>query len=637
MEKVMRDNGEGFEIFDGERLVTVGYKEFFNTTLFNLMDCGEENETIFANRLNLWGLPVIYSLQQKEFTDITQEILEENSGRKPKAGEFSYTVASMTNTWYSISIKSKGGNTLNIFAFENLVPLNKEKLLSDFGSNHETVAMYNALTTMRAMGCTGNTISSSAYALWKATKNKYNFKSDFYDPTKEEYDFVKKAHHGGLCYNKKPKNKVGEGIVLDCNSLYPYEMYSKRFPVGKPIMHTFGYIPERAIKDESWLYYVKFRCQFWIKDDHIPFVRIKGDWKYDSNEVLETSMIYDQDSERWYDEYVDTETGEIVPVRAEITMFKEEYKLFFEQYDVTDLEIIECYVYFGALNVFDDFIERFMKMKEQAKNPSERRVAKMIMNSLSGNLAKRRDRESSCFTKASLESIASLGKRHLADHSSGSRALAKDEWGHRRYIDLSAEEVFRQVCDIYKTESRSKMHIVIGASITSYGMCDLVRSAQKNYKHFLYTDTDSMHLDCKIDEVVGVEIDDKKLGCWKVEHEYSSAVYIQPKVYCITDKKEGIIVKWSGMRDESRTTLEKLILFVRAGGFENPFLEDSGIKWERDDEVTDFDWGKFMRSVEKEDHVNLWLPYGTEEVMDFENFTKMKVSGRYVVDITDFI
>lgn len=633
MELVVREENGVFEICDGlvkKMTPQMFIKKYLVAGIFKDYSDGI---TIFMSQLNLWGCAILYSLKSQNMTDITKGLLEANSAAKPKEAQYSYVLGAKAATWFSISYNI-GGRAVMIYAYENLVPLNEEEIMADFGQEgcEPVAAMYNALQELRRLGCEMPTISSSAYHMWKHTCCKYDYSKLFPEFSEEEYKFLKYAHHGGLCFVNR-EGKCGNGIILDVNSLYPAMMKNKLFPVRKGEKFV-GEIP-KICKDKRMLYFVHFKCRFHVKDDYIPFVRTNGsDWKYSPNDILITSDIYDSNTGEWYDEYVDN-YGEIHPATCELYMFKPEFELFLEHYYVDELEIIDGYRFFGAYGVFDLYLKRLIEMKENAKTPSERRIAKMLMNALSGNLAKNKYRESVYFEEQGLESIMKLGEYHAKEHTTGCRNLSKDRWGHRRYVDLSFEEICAQVSGRIETESRSQSHIAMGAAITSYGMVEIVKAAQANYEHFLYTDTDSLHLDCSLDEVKGVEIDDKKLGAFKVEHTFLDAYYVQPKVYYFHGGNGEITVKWSGMRDSSRQLLEKCILSIKTDSFDNPFMD---IDWIKPEELTDFSWTDYMNAVKRgSEAVNIWIPYATYEVMNLETLEKRRVVGAYNVDISRFL
>lgn len=629
-----RENIFTYRLENGESK-SLPSKEFMEHGLGDIMYNGDV--TLYMSGLKLWGMGIVFELCKCGFTDITKTILESNSLKNPQFGELYYTVSDL-GVWYMIKICTAKGIT-TILTYENFCPIDEQTLISDFcdgKSDPESLAagMMKSVEMMYAIGCEGMSVSSSATSLWRKTHNKYDFTSLYRDIQDDEHDFIRSAYHGGFCYVNR-KGKVGHGIVLDCNSLYPWVMSTQYLPVGKGA--RFDGEPKKLWReDKHFGFFVRFSCRFTIKEDHVPFVRIAdSDW-YRYDQILETSDIYDPMTEMYYDELVD-EDGVITKVRATLTMWKDEFELFFEQYDVEDLEFIGGYRYHTSSKCFSKYMQRFVDMKTNAKNRSERRIAKIMMNSLSGNLAKRMDRESLYFETTDLMSIRSFGEYQKREHTNGRRTAAEtDEWGHRRYVDLTMEEVFKQVGTHVQTKSRSRSYINLGAAITSIGMVTTVRAAQNNFEHYLYSDTDSIHLECNVEDVVGIEIDDKELGKWKIEHEFTNGTYVQPKVYYIRDVKEGPTVKWSGMKDESRRLLEQAILFLEIEAKDNPFV-DMNMEEFRTEHCTDMEWRSFMKSLLKDDPFNVRIPCTSYEMVDFKDFKKSVVDSVYTVDITEFL
>lgn len=557
---------------------TCSVKQFFEVKLEELLTMGDN--TLFFMGLKTWGFPIVYKMRKTGYGDLTMNALFKNSNPKPKAGEFIYTVGARSNTWFSIKIASKKDTgVLTILSYENFVPIDEEMIESDFCEGKSFIeGMMLSVNIMRELGCTGSTVSSSATSIWKNSFSKYDVNSLFPNPTDAEYDFIRKSYHGGWCYVNK-YGKVGKGMVLDVNSLYPYVMANCKLPVGKG-KHFKGAPKRLWIEDDNFGFYVRIRCRFVIKDNHVPFIRISNDDKYNPEEILLTSDIWNS-GDNCFERYEVDEWGELHEIKAELTLWKEEFELFLEHYNVESLEYIDGYKYNLWGGVFKKYVNKFRDMKENAHNKSERRIAKILMNSLSGNLAKNIKRESVYFLETDVDKIMNRCK----DDASDKVIKAIQECGN-----------------IVSTKSRSHSYIAIGAAITSIAMCITVKAAQANYKHFLYSDTDSLHLDCDIDKVVGLNIDDKELGAWKVEHRFKRASYIQQKVYFIDDKKEGAILKWAGMKNESRRKVEEFI--------NNP---------------------KTLKSNE------FGIQYSRDIVTDFVNFTKRKVYGLYTIDISEFI
>ena len=536
----------------------VSTKQFIEKDMFKLLK--GENKIVFFKDLRIYGKAIIESLKKHEFIDNTKEAVKSGYCKKVKNECYTYIVGAGTNTWFNITI-TDNNCTMKLLAFENFVSVKDDIIRNDFcdDDTEEGFAkgMVKAVTMMREIGCKRDTISSSATSLWKSSYDRYDFNKVFPEPSTEMYDFIKKAHHGGLCYVNRT-GVVGKGIVLDVNSLYPYVMSNKGLPEGRGKWFDGEPISNWNTREDV-AYFINFTCRFNIKKGKIPFVRVRGDNKYNLNDILTTSDIYNYETGKWCD-YMITRDGEEKPIRANMTMYKDEFLLFLEHYDVEDLQYIGGYRFTCWKQGFKNYVNHFANMKENARDKAERRIAKMMMNSLSGNLAKKRDRKSTVFADDGAE-----------------------------FVD---------------SKSKSRSYIYVGAAITSIAMCLIVRAAQANYKHFLYTDTDSLHLDCDIQDVVGVEIDDKMLGAFKVEHRFNSACYVKQKVYYIDDVEDGITVKWSGMRDASRKILEGVIREVLDGKREAGIAE---------------------------------IPFEAETLEDFENYRKIKVGGVHTIDIRELM
>ena len=95
---------------------------------------------------------------------------------------------------------------------------------------------------------------------------------------------------------------------------------------------------------------------------------------------------------------------------------------------------------------------------------------------------------------------------------------------------------------MYPKEIRDSIYIPVASFITSYARNKTIRTSQaikdytiKNYNkdYYIYSDTDSIHL-LDIDENIlksFVDIDDYKLGAWKIESKFIKGKYIRQKCY----------------------------------------------------------------------------------------------------------
>lgn len=367
-----------------------------------------------------------------------------------------------------------------------------------------------ALRTLFEQGLTKMTQASNALFDYKRIIGKHNFEYWFPFP---DYDAdVRKSYKGGFTWlNPKYKYKnVGEGLVLDVNSLYPWAMYYCKLPFSSPIYYE-GEYEEDPIYD---VFVQQFSCRFRLKKDHIPTVQIKNTSRFVDTEYLTTSVnyVWDDENQEWYEEDE--------PVL--LTMTSVDLKLFFDHYEVFDIEYINGYKFKSQVGMFKDYIDKWMRVKEESTkngNKGMRTLAKLMLNALYGKFA---------------TSTTTCSKIPYLENG-----VVKYENGP---VEVKSDSAI--------------LYIPVGAFITAYAREKTIRSAQKVYDKFIYADTDSLHLDMPLPKELsnltnddlevmttedfinaGVEfpedfeIDPYALGAWKVESRFFRGKYIRAKTY----------------------------------------------------------------------------------------------------------
>ena len=173
-----------------------------------------------------------------------------------------------------------------------------------------------------------------------------------------------------------------------------------------------------------------------------------------------------------------------------------DYYLFLEHYNVYDFEILDgCF--FGAIKgIFDEYIDKYKKMKLESKG-AMRELAKLFLNNLYGKMASNTD---SSFKLAYIREDQSIGYMPVTEYN------------------------------------KIPGYIPIGSAITSYARNFTIRTAQKNYhgknkRGFIYADTDSIHCDLNPEDLVGVPIHDKNFCHWKLESYWDVAIFTRQKTY----------------------------------------------------------------------------------------------------------
>lgn len=353
---------------------------------------------------------------------------------------------------------------------------------------HDVVIQARALKAMFSIGGNKMTIGSNALHMYKAGVGKY-YKYWFPPP---QYDAdIRQSYKGGYVYvNPKYKGKIiGKGVVYDVNSLYPYVMYSRPYPVGEPIFFEGAYIEDKTFP----LYIVMFRCCFELKEGYLPTIQLKGNLNYVPTE------------------YVTSSEG-----RCEtLCLTSVDLKLFLEHYDVWEIEYLSGYKFKAKNGIFTDYIEHWTKKKieyEKAGNMMMRTICKLYLNNLYGKFA----------TNPVVKSKIPIG------------------------FDDDGKVAYK----VTEPEERKPVYLPVGSFVTAWARDYIIRAAQKNYDRFIYCDTDSLHLR-GTEDGIGIEIDSYKIGAFKLEKTFTKAKYLRAKTYLheIDGKRK---VTCAGMPDRTK-------------------------------------------------------------------------------------
>lgn len=350
-----------------------------------------------------------------------------------------------------------------------------------------------ALHVLFEQGLDKMTQGSNALHDYKRMTGAKNFERWFPVP---DYDAdVRQSYKGGFTYlNPLYKNKdIGDTLILDVNSLYPWVMHDCPLPYGEGVYFTGEYV-----KDDLYNLYVQMlSCQFELKDGHIPTIQLKNNLSFIPTQYLESS------------------NGEEVT----LCLTSVDLELFFEHYNVYNVEFYSGWKFKSTVGLFTDYIDKWTAVKiESGKNGNKamRTLAKLMLNALYGKFA-----------------------------------LNPNVQSKIPYYDNGVIKYM-----LGEKETRKPLYIPVGTFITAWARHKTITSAQKIYKNFAYADTDSLHIDIKLpDEIkamnekqladlktedlrrLGVdipadfEIDGYKLGAWKVEEFSLRSRYLRQKAY----------------------------------------------------------------------------------------------------------
>lgn len=452
---------------------------------------------------------------------------------------FKYSI-SARGQWYSITIRFRD-HYLVLRDSLKLLPFSVKRIGSSFKTKHRKLAIEyegyrkshgiitpkereyiandvlvvkEALEILVQQGHLKSTIGSCCLAEYKdMCKHSFILPMD-YDETfpnlynislDKQYDYtsageyIRKGYRGAWCYLVKGKeNKVyKKGLTADVNSLYPSIMHSEsgnRYPVGKPVFWKGNYIPDSAVGDNKY-YYVRIRTKFYLKPGYLPFIQIKNNLLYKGTECLESSMVYDYENECYTDIYID-ENGKEQESYVTMTLTMTDFALIKQHYDLVGLEILDGCWFYAVKGIFDDYINKFKKIKQESKG-AVRELAKLFLNNLYGRLATNTD---SSFKVAYLKDDGTIGWKTIIEHE------------------------------------KEPGYIACGAAITSYARYFTITHAQMNYHGvdkpgFIYADTDSIHCDLAISQLIGIKVHHTNFNAWKLESYWDHAIFTRQKTY----------------------------------------------------------------------------------------------------------
>lgn len=358
--------------------------------------------------------------------------------------------------------------------------------------------MSRALQIMFDEGLTKMTIGSDALSNYKSICP--NFKKYFPVLPSEIDKDIRSSYKGGFTYlNPIYKEKeTGSGIVFDVNSMYPARMVYDDLPYGEPVFFEGKYQHDPVYP----LYVQQFTCIFELKKGKVPSIQIKHNSLFIPNEYVESS--------------------DGCPVT--LTLTSVDLKLFLENYNIIgDIEWGSGWKFKAMNGLFTDYIETWTDKKIEAKkagNSALYRISKLMLNSLYG--------------KFGLNGNSRKKYPYIAE-------------------DGSVKYVMGEV------ETRKTIYIPIATFITSYARAYIIRSWQSiseyskkkyGFDAVVYADTDSLHCLISPEDVEElshhIEIDDYKLGAWKLESTFTRGKYLRQKCY-IEQNNDELNVTVAGM------------------------------------------------------------------------------------------
>lgn len=487
---------------------------------FKALQYKRENYVLYFHNLKFDGEYIFNYLLNNGY-----ECIKDKKDRKDKTFT---TLISDTGQFYSIEIffevgKNKKSNKVTIYDSLKILNFSVDKIAKAFDLpirkleldytkyrevGHELTPeeidyirndveiMARALDFMFKERLTKMTIGSDALSYYKDMNKNFN---KYFPILPYEIDMdIRKSYKGGFtylndCYKEK---ETGRGLVLDVNSLYPSVMTGEYLPFGEPIFFTGKYEEDVLYK----LYIQTLTCSFELKEGKIPTIQIKNNLAFVPNE------------------YVKSSDGDLVT----LTLTNVDLKLFFENYNVENITYHSGWKFKALKGLFTSYITYWTEKKINAKKEGNNvlyLISKLMLNSLYGKFG--------------------------LNPNVGSKYPYLNEDGVVKYGN-------------YPIEIRDSIYIPVASFITSYARNKTIRTSQaikdytlKNYgkDYYIYSDTDSIHLlEMSKEELSSfVEIDDYKLGAWKMESTFVRGKYIRQKCYIELGEDDKLNVVVAGL------------------------------------------------------------------------------------------
>lgn len=451
------------------------------------------------------------------------EVIENKQDRRDKT--FTCLISDM-GQFYSIEIyfevKGKKVNKVTIYDSLKIINAPVEKIAKDFKlpiskleldykeyrevghilTEHEIEYIKNDVTIMAMvlkhfhdLGLTKMTIGSNALSYYK--KLNKNFLRYFPILPYEIDQDIRHSYKGGFTYlNDCYRGKTtGRGLVLDVNSLYPSVLHNDKLPFGEGIFYEGKYQDDPLYT----LYIQTLSCAFDIKEGMIPTIQLKNTLGFLPNE------------------YVKSSEGEIVT----LTLTNIDLELFMKHYDVYEITYHSGWKFKGIVGLFTEYVDKWTDEKIKAKKEGNKvmyQISKLMLNSL-------------------------YGKFGLNPNVRGKFPYLDDDGIVQYHITPPA--------------IRDSIYIPVATFVTSYARRKTILTSQaiKDYSinkydkdYYIYSDTDSIHmLYMSEDELKQfVDIDDYKLGAWKLESTFDRGRYLRQKCY-IEENDEKVNVTIAGL------------------------------------------------------------------------------------------
>lgn len=258
-----------------------------------------------------------------------------------------------------IRIRTDNG-LVDLHDMQRVAPLGMKQMRSivcdgqrDWRISDDVCVMARVLSVLNEEDLTRTTVSSNAYNEYLDIVGRADFRRMFPKLKACETDLVSEAFNGGFVW-VDPEwrgRRIGPGISVDANSLYPSAALINRLPCGRPKPF------EGKAEDDGLLTLQSAVVDWDIKPDGLPiFPRRYRKYEVEPGHSMQPTLV---------------------------TMTDVDWQLVMENYDLMILEWKGGLKFYGQKGMFDAYIGKWGERKLHSDS-GQRMMAKMMLNSLFG-------------------------------------------------------------------------------------------------------------------------------------------------------------------------------------------------------------------------------------------------------------
>jgi hypothetical protein len=340
----------------------------------------QQNGTCYFHNLKFDGMFMLDWLFNHGFEHVTDDVIFEEKCFK--------TLISDMGKFFSLTVKWESGHTTEFRDSLKKLPMGLRRIAESFklemskgeldydeyrAPGHiltpeeedylrrDVSILAQAMKQVIDSGMKKLTVASDAMNEYKQLNGMAGFNSRFPTLSYEMDAQIRLAYRGGFTY-ADPRfqgRKVGSGIVLDVNSLYPSVMKNYHIPYGRPDYQKVEVMPTDL--RPLTIFTITFLAK--LKPGFIPCIQIKG-----NNLFLGTEYLRE------------------ITEPTTMTMTNVDFALYNDHYDIEILAYHGGYKFRASQGMFDTYIDKWMLVKAN-ETGGKREIAKLHLNSLYGKFA----------------------------------------------------------------------------------------------------------------------------------------------------------------------------------------------------------------------------------------------------------